>query len=54
MGYAVSCCVVDDLLRKANFEASSSSRGGPEAEGRVRFRVCWSSRVRLRGGRYLI
>ena len=31
--------VVDNLLRKANFEASSSSRGRPEAEGRVRFRV---------------
>ena len=42
--------VVDNLLRKANFKASSSSRGRPEAEGRVRVRVCWSSRVRLRGG----
>ena len=46
--------VVDNLLRKANFEASSSSRGRPEAEGRVRVRVCWSSRVRLREGCYLI
>ena len=28
----VSNKVVDNLLRKANFEASSSSRGRPEAE----------------------
>ena len=39
--------VIDDLLRKANSEASSSSQGRPEAEGRVPFRG-------LRGGGYLI
>ena len=48
------CQEVDDLLCKADFEASWSSRGRPKAEGQVQFLVRKSSRDWLCRGRLIL